>query len=269
MVLVTALGGMFLAARATAVALDWRAVLEALGGIGAVVGGANALNMYLERHSDALMERTRDRPLPAGRLRPATALGFGLALALSALVALGLVTNAVTTALATLALGLYVLVYTPLKRHTDFALLIGAVPGAMPPLLGWTAVTGQVGAAGLGLFGVLFFWQLPHFIAIAVLRCDDYVRAGIRVLPAVRGARQARWYAVAYLAPLYGVSLALAPLGLAGPVYVGTATFLAAGSLYAALRGFGAPGPMRWARSLFVASLVYLPLLMAAVMVGW
>jgi protoheme IX farnesyltransferase len=181
--------------------------------------------------------------------------------------------NPLTAALAALALGLYVLAYTPLKRVTSRALLVGAIPGAMPPLLGWTAATGSIDWPGLALFGVLFFWQLPHFVAIATFRADEYARAGIIVLPAERGDRTARIHAVIYLCLLVSVSLALVPLGVCGSLYCATALLLGAIFLAAGVRGLSPAtekpaAAHRWARQLFVVSLIYLPLLMGAIMVG-
>ncbi len=209
MVVVTMLGGIWLAqhhaaygagAVATAGAGSALRLAAAVGGTALVVGSANALNMYLERFSDRLMARTRNRPLPTGRLPADLALWFGLALGAVSVPALTFGVNAVTGLLAALALVSYVVVYTPLKRRTTLSLLIGAVPGAIPPLLGWTAVTGKIQGPGLILFGIMFLWQVPHFLAIATFRRDDYARAGLKVLPVERrGDRVTRWNIVGYL----------------------------------------------------------------------
>src|SRR5580692_10692883 len=159
--------------------------LLALAGTTLIVASANVLNMWWERDTDGLMARTRNRPLPAGRLPPDVALVYGLALGASSIPML-MAVNALTAALGVLALATYVLAYTPLKRHTSLALLVGAIPGAMPPLMGWTSATGSLVAAsaprmgGLLLFLLLFVWQLPHFIAIALFRAEDYARAGLK-----------------------------------------------------------------------------------------
>jgi protoheme IX farnesyltransferase len=274
MVIVTALGGMWLAARTGhSGSLSLSKALLSLLGISLVVSGANALNMYLERETDAFMARTANRPLPAGRMAPATALAFGVTVSALSLPLLGLAVNLTTAVLAGLSLALYVLAYTPLKRVTSRALLVGAIPGAMPPLLGWTAATGRVDALGLALFAVLFFWQLPHFVAIATFREREYTRAGIKVLPAERGARVARLHAVVYLAALLLASLTLVPLGVGGPVYLVAATVLGGGFLAMGVWGLTPeqlqPGRGdRWARRVFVASLLYLPALIAAMMMG-
>src|SRR5439155_3385439 len=139
-----------------------------------VVGAANALNCYLERESDALMRRTRDRPLPAGRVEPWVALALGVGVASTSIPLLGWATNALTALLALVALVTYVGVYTPMKQRSGLALFVGAVPGAIPPLMGWTAVTGRLETGGLALFAILFCWQLPHFLAISIYLADDY-----------------------------------------------------------------------------------------------
>jgi protoheme IX farnesyltransferase len=270
MVIVTALGGMWLASRMTGAEVTLETALAALTGITLVVASANALNMYLERDADALMERTKNRPLPTGRLAPAVALWWGLGLGAVSIPLAGLLVNWLTAALAAISLFLYVAVYTPLKRVSPVALLVGAVPGAAPPLLGWTSATASVDAAGIALFAMLFFWQLPHFLAIATFRREEYERAGIRVLPSVRGQRATRIQAVVFTVALLVSSLTLVPLGVDGPVYLINAIVLGGFFLAVSLRGFptDAPSPVRWARSVFAVSLVYLPLMIAAMMVS-
>ena len=240
-----------------------------LVGTSLVVAAANALNNFLERDVDALMRRTRDRPLPAGRLDPSVALAMGLLLPSVALPALALFTNGLTASLAALALFTYVVVYTPLKQKSSLALLVGAVPGAIPPLMGWTAVTGRLDAGGLALFALLFCWQLPHFLAISMYLKEDYARGGLRVFALVHGDRAARSWAAATSLVLIPVSLTLLPLGLAGPVYG-----LAAALLGGALAGYGLTGlwqrgaAHRWARNFFLLTLVYLTLLFASLLVS-
>jgi protoheme IX farnesyltransferase len=273
MVILPMLGGMWLAAH-HADSL-WRGadapfarLFTAVVGTALVVGSANALNMYLERDTDGLMARTRNRPLPSGRLSAELALGFGLVLGAVSVPLLLLAVNAVTGLLAVLALLSYVAVYTPLKRRTTLSLLIGAVPGAIPPLLGWTAVTGRIEWPGLLLFAVLFLWQVPHFLAIATFRRDDYARAGLKVLPVERGDRVTRLHIVGYLVALVGVSLAVAAAGVGGPLYVGAAVLLNAGFLGAGLWGLRPSAGTRWARGLFGVSIVYLVLLFGALIVS-
>jgi heme o synthase len=265
LVVCTAAGGLWLAPGRR----DAAGALALLLGTSAVVGAANALNNFLERDVDARMRRTRDRPLPAGRLDPAVALGLGLGLPAVALPTMALLTNPLTAALGALALFLYVVVYTPMKQRSSLALFVGAVPGAMPPLMGWTAATGRLDAGGLALFALLFCWQLPHFLAISLYLRDDYARGGLKVFALVHGDRATKvWAAVTSLA-LLPVSLALLPLGLAGPLYGVPAVLLGAGLSAYALAGVRQAGPaQRWARTFFLLTLGYLTLLFAALLVG-
>ncbi len=242
----------------------FRAVLALLGTV-LIVASANALNMWWERETDGLMKRTRTRPLPAARMAPELALVFGLALGAISIPLLFAV-NALTGALGVLALVTYVAIYTPLKRHTTLALLIGAVPGAMPPLMGWTSVTGRADAGGLVLFGVLFLWQLPHFMAIALFRMDEYTRAGLKVVPAVRGERAAKWMILGYTVLLVAMSVLLVPYRVAGSAY-----FVAAVVLGAAFLGLGIYGLLRkagdvWAKGVFGYSILYLVLLLSTML---
>lgn len=237
----------------------------ALAGIGLVVGAANALNMWLERESDRLMERTRDRPLPDGRLQPAAGLVFGLALSLLALALIAWL-QPLTALLALVALVNYVCVYTPLKRRTTAAVWIGAVSGAMPVLLGWTASTGAVEPLGLALFAVLFCWQVPHFLAISLFRQAEYDRAGIQVVPSTRGRGAARVQTIVGTFVLVGLSFTLGPLAGASWAYTGVAA--AAGAAFLALALRRPDGELdAWARAYFHGSLVYLPLLVGALLV--
>ena len=238
-------------------------------GTALVVGAANALNNFLERDVDGLMRRTRDRPLPSGRLEPWVAVALGLGLPSVALPALALFTNGLTATLAALALFTYVVLYTPMKRRSSLALLVGAVPGAIPPLMGWTAATGRLDAGGLALFALLYCWQLPHFLAISMYLRDDYARGGLKVFSLVHGDPATRvWSAVTSLL-LIPVSLLLLPLGLGGPLYTVAAALLGAG-----LAGYGLTGlwqrgaAQRWARNFFLLTLAYLTLLFAALLVS-
>jgi protoheme IX farnesyltransferase len=250
LVVCTAAGGMWLAPGALTAA---RAVVL-LVGTALVVGAANALNNFLERDLDARMRRTRNRPLPAGRLEPGVALALGLVLPAFAIPVLALI-----------ALVSYAGVYTPLKQKTTAALFVGAVPGAIPPLMGWTAVTGRIDWGGLALFGILFLWQLPHFLAISIYLKEDYARAGLRVFALVHGDRAARaWASVASLL-LVPVTLSLVPLGLAGPAYGAAAAALGLGLAGWALAGLRLPeGSVRQARSFFLGTLTHLTLLFVA-----
>ncbi len=260
LVVCTAAGGMWLApgqlnsARAVAILLS----------TAVVVGSANALNCWLERDVDGRMRRTRDRPLPAGRLEPRVALALGLGLPMFAIPLLAMVANPLTALLAAVALVTYVCVYTPMKQRSTLALFVGAVPGAIPPLMGWTSVTGRIDLGGLALFGILFFWQLPHFLAVSIYLKEDYARGGLKVFALVHGERAAKAWAAATAVALVPVTLSLVPLRLAGPVYGIAATFLGA-----ALAAYGVSGVVtpeasgRWARNFFLVTLVYLTLLFA------
>jgi protoheme IX farnesyltransferase len=262
MVLITTGGAMLLAG-----AHSLPRILLTLAGTALVVGGANTLNMYLERDIDQRMTRTRDRPLPAGRMAPGVALAFGLLLGGAAVPLLAFGVNPLTGALAAFSLVTYVWVYTPLKQRTPLALLIGAVPGAIPPLLGWTAARGAIETPGLVLFGILFFWQVPHFLAITLYRTDDYARAGFPVLAATRGAGAAKWRIVAYLAGLVGASVLLVPAGVAHGRYLAASLALGGALLAVGAAGLHPSAGRRWARRLFFATLVYLTLLFAALAV--
>lgn len=263
LVLAVAAAGYLTAAGAASVGAG--GLVHALFGIALLSGGTNALNQVLEREPDGRMRRTRDRPLPAGRLEVGEAGVFAAALVVGGTAYLAALVNVLTAALGLATAVSYAFVYTPLKRKTSASTVIGAVPGALPALGGWTAATGRVGAGGGVLFGILFLWQVPHVLALGRLHLDDYRRAGFRVLPVgdpdgLRG----RLRSAAYAAVLVPVSLALwVPLGLAGPVYGAVAGVV--GGLYSwrairFARGGGEPS----ARRLFRASLVYLPVLLAA-----
>jgi heme o synthase len=278
MVVATMLGGMWVASRwvraAAGVELGSRGNYAvpaahlglALLGTVLVVSGASALNMYMERDTDQLMERTRNRPLPARRLAPEVAFWFGVALSVMSIPLLLVGVNATTGLLATVALLSYVLLYTPLKRRTTLALPIGAVPGAIPPLLGWTSITGRIDLPGFFLFAILFLWQIPHFLAIATFRRDDYRRAGLKVLPVEKGDRTTRLHIVGYLALLVLATVLLVPLGVGGPAYLVAAVVLGGAFFAAGAWGLHPAAGIRWARSLFFASIVYLVLLFAALM---
>ena len=263
LVLITTAGGFWLAP----VRASRLVGALAMFGTALIVAGANALNMYLERDIDGRMERTKDRPLPAGRLAPRVALWFGVLTSIAAVPILAIGVNATTALLAVLANLSYVLAYTPMKQRSHWALLVGAVPGAMPPLLGWTAATGTIGAGGLVLFGILFLWQVPHFLAISIFRRDEYARAGLKVMPNTHGIRATKHSIARYLFALLAVSLLLVPLGVERPGYT-----IWAGALGAIFLGWGCwglredAGP-RWARSLFGISILYLALLFCALMV--
>jgi protoheme IX farnesyltransferase len=235
--------------------------LAALVGTALIVGSANTLNMWLERDTDCLMSRTKNRPLPGHRLDPRTAFWSGVAQGALSLPVL-LVAGLVPAALGLVALLLYVGVYTPMKQRTHWATWIGAIPGAMPALMGWTAATGRIDPRGLAVFAVLVIWQVPHTHAIAIYRQRDYDAAGLKTLPSVKGLVAARRSISLWLVVQVAVSLAVWALGVAGLPYLIAAAVggaLVLGHGVSGLRG----GGTKWARQVFVASIVYLPIVFA------
>ncbi len=258
--LLTVAGGMSLAP-GTASGAQWLSVLL---GTALIVGAANTLNMYLERDIDCLMSRTKNRPLPAGRMDPQLALSFGIAQAFVSVPLLTFALNPLTGFLGVVALLSYVMLYTPLKQRTTLATLIGAVPGAMPPLMGWTAATNSIDAGGLAVFGLLFLWQIPHFHAIALFRHKEYDRAGLKTLPGVRGEVTTRRTIVIYTVAQVAVSLSIYSLGVSGIWYFITAAICGGAFFIYSLRGLRSDAGPRWARNLFLASIAYLPIVFIA-----
>jgi protoheme IX farnesyltransferase len=243
--------------------------LHTLVGTGLVAAGASALNQWLERHSDALMRRTENRPLPAGRLLPAEVICFGMTLGIGGLVYLAVVVRQPLTVLvAGFTFLSYVFLYTPLKRKTTLNTLVGAVPGALPPVIGWTAMTGALTGEALTLFLIVFLWQVPHFLAIAWIYRDDYARAGLQMLPALdeRGAVTGRQMLL-YSLTLVPVSLFPVLGGQAGVVYAAGAVGLGLVFVRAVL-GFCGSASIRQARKVLHASLVYLPVLLALLLLA-
>ena len=261
LVLVTTLAGLYLASPDGVPAAI---LLHTLVGTALVAGGAAALNMAWERETDRRMRRTRDRPLPAGRMSVAEGTAVGCVLAAAGLAELLLGVNAVAAGVAALTLGSYVLAYTPLKRRSSLATLVGAVPGALPPVIGWAAATGGVGFPAWVLFGIVFFWQMPHFLAIAWMFRDDYGNAGIPMLPVLEpDGRRTGVQALLYAAALWPVSLLPILVELAGPIYAVIATLLGFAFIALAAR-FARDRSSVTARQLFLGSIVYLPLLWGA-----
>ncbi len=241
---------------------DAWALLIASIGIGLVAGGTSALNQVLERDIDARMQRTRGRALPTGKVTPGVATVFSLLVAGLGVGFLALFVNGLTAVLATIALLSYVLVYTPLKKRSSLSTLVGAVPGALPILGGWTAATGSLDPGGWALFGILFFWQLPHFLALAWMYRDDYRRGGLKMLGVTDpSGRQTRHQSVLYALALVPTSLLPALLGLTGSFYAFAALLLSGAYVASALR-FAAVADSPTARGLFRVSLLYLPILL-------
>jgi protoheme IX farnesyltransferase len=239
-------------------------LLHTLLGTALVAAGASALNQLLERHSDALMRRTENRPLPAGRLHPLEVLAFGCGLGLVGVVYLAVMLQRPWAAgIAAITFVSYVGIYTPLKRRTPLNTLIGAVPGALPPLIGWTAVRGTLDLQALMLFAIIFLWQVPHFLAIAWIHRDDYGRARLRMLPVAdpHGSRTSRQM-LTYCLALIPTSLAPVVFGGAGFVYLVGAVLLGIFFLARAV-GFTRNCSVKQARRVLRGSLVYLPALFA------
>ncbi|HEV2162899.1 MAG TPA: heme o synthase [Stellaceae bacterium] len=226
-------------------------------------GAAGAINMWYERDIDALMERTRHRPLPAGRMAPGDALGFGAVLAVSSVIVMGLALNPVAAVLLALAIGFYVFVYTiGLKRRTPQNIVIGGAAGAFPPMIGWAAVTGQVGVASLALFALIFFWTPPHFWALSLYRAGDYARAGVPMLPVVAGKTETKKQMLLYTLVLWPVAVAPALLHATGWLYGAAALVLSALFTLCAVSVWRDTSD-RAARRMFGFSLLYLFLLFA------
>jgi protoheme IX farnesyltransferase len=258
LILITTLIGFYLG---TFGPIDIALLVHTVMGTALVAGGAAALNQVLERDSDRLMRRTQSRPLPAGRLGLAEAGWFAVALAVLGLLQLALGANLLAAAVAFATIASYALVYTPLKSRTSLATVIGAVPGALPPMIGWAAATGGLSIEAWVLFAIVFVWQMPHVLAISWMFREDYERGGIRVLAVEEpdGASTSR-QTVSYAVVLVPVTLLPTVVGLAGGVYLVGALLLGLGLLALAIT-FARQRTAAHARRLFVASLLYLPVL--------
>jgi protoheme IX farnesyltransferase len=243
-------------------------VLAALMGTCLLVAGANALNMYLERDVDALMKRTRNRPLPSGRLPADAALAFGLLVSAIAIPLLSFGVNPLTGLLGAASLLLYVLAYTPLKRRSTLALLVGAIPGAMPPLMGWTAMTDALDPGGVALFAILFVWQLPHFLAISLFRAEEYHAAGLKVVPIESGVPAAKQRIAFYSLLMMTVSLQVVRAGIGGTFYLASALALGGGLVTLGFYGLSKDAGPKWARRYFLYTILYLPALLLALVLG-
>jgi len=258
LIMLTSAAGFSLGSRGVA---NYLTFASAMLGIGLLSSGIATLNQFMERDLDALMRRTAERPLPSGRLAPFEALWFGVTLTLAAEVYLALAVNLLTAVLGlTVILG-YLFVYTPLKTRTSLSTALGALPGAMPPLMGWTAARGELDLAAWVLFAILFLWQFPHFLAIAWMYREDYGRAGICMLPVVEpDGRVTGQQIIMYALMLVPVSLLPALLGLSGRVYFFAALVLGLLFLGASIRAALSKSNQH-ARHLLLASVLYLPLL--------
>ena len=248
--------------------IDYVGLLNMSVGIALLSSGIATLNQYIERDTDGLMRRTEGRPLPAGKLAPAQALIFGSLLSLIATLYLWVLINPLTALLGVATFASYLFVYTPLKTRTTLSVVLGAFPGAVPPLIGWTAATGQVTVAALILFAILFLWQFPHFLAIAWMYREDYARAGIKMLPVVEpDGKVTGQQIITYTAMLVPVSLLPALIGLAGTIYFAGALAIGLVFFYYSVRA--ARGRTSWqARQLLLASVLYLPVLFALMVIN-
>ena len=263
LVLATTAAGFLLAPRPSAMLLTLSFVM--LGTI-LLVGGANAINQVYEREIDALMRRTRDRPLPAGRLWAGPAGAFGFTLAIVGLVILMLQVNLLSALLGTGAFVLYVFLYTPLKRLSSLCTLVGAVPGATPPMIGWAAATGHLDRTAAVLFAILFFWQMPHFLAIARLFRDDYRNAGMVMTGVQEDDPQAYRHMIFYCVALIPVSASLSWTGATGTIYLVGSGLLGLGFLASAVRAASRPS-RQTDRAAFFYSLIYLPTLLSLMLI--
>ncbi|HZR23098.1 MAG TPA: heme o synthase [Vicinamibacterales bacterium] len=265
LVVASSAAGYYLGAPAV---IDLSSMVQAVIGTALVAGGAAALNQVAERDTDGLMRRTRMRPLPDGRITPADARIFGFILSVAGLALLMARSNVLAALLALATLAVYLAIYTPMKRRTSLATLLGAVPGALPPVIGWTAAHGSIDRGGAALFALVFLWQIPHFMAIAWLYRDDYGLAGFPMLPVIdpHGRRAAR-QAVFYAAMLIPVSVLPSLVGIAGSIYLWTAIVLGLGLAWLAIRFLQTRSDAS-ARALFFGSITYLPLIWIVMVVN-
>lgn len=259
LVVLTTLVGFYLGSPSP---VNYLLMLHAVLGTAMVASGAAALNQLLEREHDAKMRRTKNRPLPSGRLQPSTVMVFGGVCACAGLLYLALAVNLTTSVIGAITLLSYLFIYTPLKRLTWLNTAIGAVPGGLPPLMGWTAARGELSHEGWALFAILAFWQLPHFLAIAWMYREEYERAGFKMLPVVdpEGYRTGR-QAVSHTLGLLPVSLCPFLFHTTGPIYLAGALVLGAAFLWYAIQ-FARYMTVSRARQLFFVSILYLPLLL-------
>jgi heme o synthase len=242
--------------------MNWVLLLNTLAGTGLVAAGASALNQWIERDYDAKMLRTQSRPLPSGRMQPTTVVILGGVSSVAGLIYLAMAANLLTSVLGAVTLVSYVFIYTPLKRVTWLNTLVGAIPGALPPLMGWTAARNELSGEGWALFAILAFWQLPHFFAIAWIYRDQYAKAGFVMLPNVdAGGKYTGQQTVSNALALFIVSLCPFLFRMTGTLYLAGAVVLGVAFLFYSIR-FSRQLTLSRARQLFLASVLYLPLLL-------
>ena len=259
MVLITAFVGFYVG---SADLPDYSKLFKMLLGTALAAGGTLALNQFIERRSDALMARTRHRPIPDGRVTPAEAFWLGFAVTIAGLAYLLIAVNSISAGVTALITVTYLLLYTPMKRKSPLCLIVGAVPGALPPVIGWVAARGTLDLDAWVLFAILFLWQVPHTLAIAWIYREDYAKAGIQFLPVIEpGGSSTNRQIVSHCAALLAVSLLPTLLGLAGAVYFVVAFVLGVGLLVSGVR-LAMESSLIGARRLLYASLIYLPVLL-------
>jgi len=246
----------------------WLPLIHLLLGTAMTAAAASVLNQYIERGHDSLMPRTRNRPLAAGRIAPSEALLLGIFLSITGTLYLALVVNILTAALGLFTLLSYIFLYTPLKRITSLNTVVGALPGAIPPVMGFTAVDGALSPQAIALFGILFVWQMPHFLAIAILYRNDYAAGGFKMLPVIDKdlsitSRQILIYSLA----LVPVTLLPVALNMAGAAYFCTATLLGLAFFTFGIN-VAATKSRQDAKRLFIASIIYLPILLTTLMLN-
>src|SRR6266849_8302244 len=265
LVLITTAVGFYLGAEGP---VNVAALLQTVFGTAAAAAGAAALNQWWEYNLDALMQRTRSRPVPAGRMRPRDAVVLGSALSIFGVIYLAFVCNALSAALAAITIIIYIFAYTPLKRVSTFNTALGAVPGALPPMIGWAAARGTLNAGAWMLFAILFFWQLPHFFAIAWMYRDDYARAGFQMISSDdRSGERSASQSVFFCMLLFVVAGLPAFLGIATVFYL-VAELILGGLFLAAAMRFLKTKRRSDARRLFLTSIIYLPLLLGALVLS-
>ena len=258
LIVLTSAAGFYLGSRG---GVNYALLLSAMFGITLLSSGIATINQYMERDLDALMRRTADRPLPSGKLLPWEALLFGAALIVVAELYLAVMVNFLTATLGLTVIAGYLFGYTPLKTKTSLSTMVGAFPGAVPPLIGWTAARGELSLEGWVLFAILFLWQFPHFLAIAWMYREDYARAGILMLPVIEpDGRVTSQQIVIYTLMLLPVSLLPYALGISGKVYLFGAVVLGLLFLYSSIRAAFSLSRQE-AKKLLLASVIYLPLL--------
>ncbi|UFJ39819.1 heme o synthase [Brevibacillus humidisoli] len=266
--LLTTFTGYWLAVFTFGYKLELHTLVLTLLGTAFVIASGATLNNYWDRELDAKMKRTKNRGLASGRIHPRNALAIGIALLVAGLIVLALFANPLTAVLGLLGHIFYVLIYTPLKRVTTLNTVIGGISGAIPPLIGWAAVTNNVEMGAWVLFLILFLWQPPHFLALAMLKTEEYRAGGIPMLPVVKGFAETKRQMFNYAAPMVPASLLLMLYANLGYVYLATALILGIGYLYILLKGFKAEDDLVWARKAFSYSLIYLTVLCFAIIVS-